>query len=85
MRERNHFVIPWLKTIEHNGHDAYSVKKLFIQRQQSPGKITQHFHTLDSRQCFVGIKMNMLMKREFSIKDESKISPLVLWLKNRFF
>jgi len=69
-----------LKTIEHNGHDACAVKKLFIQRRQSPGKITQHFHALDSRQGFVGIKMNMLMKREFSIKDESKISLLVIWL-----
>jgi len=40
--------------------------------------MTQHFHILDGRQSFVGIKINMLMKREFSVEDETKVSSLIL-------
>ena len=41
------------------------------------------FYILDYQQCFIRVKFDMLSKLEFSIKDESKISPIVFWAENR--
>jgi len=42
----------------------------------------EHFHALNCRQSFVGIKFDMLMKQELSIEDEPKIFPRIFGMKN---
>jgi len=67
-----------LEAIEYDRHDTYSVKKLFVRGQQLSGEITQYLHALNSEQRFFGIKMDVVMERKLSIKNETKISPIIL-------
>ena len=51
-----------MKAIKSNRHDTCSVKKLFMQRQQLSGGITQYFHVLNDRQGFVGVTVDIIME-----------------------
>jgi len=51
-----------------------------MREQETTGRVYQHLYILDGQKNFVGVEVNMLLKRKFSIKNESKIFPSIFWL-----
>ena len=49
---------------------------------QTSNRVTQYLYILNGQMGFVGVEMNILLKRKFSIEDESKdISKYFLAVK----
>jgi len=71
-----------LVAIESNREDTTSVKKMFLKRDEVSGEVPKDFHTLDYQNCFVSIEVNVLMKQQFSVEDESEVFPSVFGLQN---
>ena len=68
--------------IEDNREDADSIEKAFLKGYKASGGVSKDFHTLDYQNHFIGIEDNMLMKQQFSVKDEAEIFPSVFGLQN---
>ena len=62
--------------------DTTSVKKMFLKRDEASGGVPEDFHTLDCQNHFVSIEVDVLMKWQFSIEDESKVFPSVFGIQN---
>ena len=63
--------------------DATSVKKLFLKENEVSGGISEDFYILDCWDCFVGIKVDVLVKWQFSVNDKPEIFPDILVLQDR--
>ena len=48
--------------MEGNGEDTTSIKKMFLKGNEASGRVSKDFHILDCQDCFVGIKVNVLIK-----------------------
>jgi len=55
-----------LITVEGDGKDAASVKKMFLKGDEASsrvsGGVSEDLHILDSQDCFVGIEVNVLIE-----------------------
>ena len=68
--------------IEGNEKDTTSIKKTFLKKNKASGRVPKDFHTLDYQDCFVGVKVNILIKQQFLVKDKTKVFPSVFGLQN---
>ena len=51
--------------IESNRENTTSVKKMFLKGDEVSSRVSEDFHTLDCQDCFVGIKVDVLMKLRY--------------------
>ena len=72
-----------METIESNWKNAASIEKMFLVRYQISYQVSKNFHTLDHWDCLVGIEVDMLMKQNFSIKDEPQIFPSIFGIEHK--
>ena len=45
-------------------------------------RVPEYFHTLNSRDSFIHVKINMLLEEKFSIKNVLQVSPYIPRLKS---
>jgi len=60
-----------LKAIYGDKKDTASIQKLFLLGNKTSGGISEDFYVLDSQNHFVCVEVNILMKWQFSVKDET--------------
>ena len=46
-------------------------------RNEAMSRISENFHAFDHRDCFIHIKVNILMKYKLSVKYKAQILPSI--------
>ena len=69
-------------TIEGDGEDTASVKKMFLKEDKTSDRVSEDLHILDSWDYFVGMEVDMLMEWNFPVKDKTKVLPSVFGLQD---
>ena len=54
-----------------------------MKRVNTSHRIAEQFHTFDSQNHFVGVKINIISKSEFIVENEAQISPSFFKEKGR--
>jgi len=75
------FVTLQLKAIESDGENAGPIEETLLKEIDTAIQVTKNFHVFNSRDGFIHIKVNMLVKSSLSVKDESQILPCVVGTK----